>query len=118
MEVSEVGSNAVTPIRTYNRWRGKYGGPMPSEMKCLKQLQEEHPAEAPGGESEPGRGDAAEPALGLGPRTSSSEKYDTRSGPGAGRLFAPRTVLLSAGTLGLRSNSGRQITRDNGPSRV
>ena len=29
-------------MQTYYRWRKKYGGPMPAEMKRLKQLEEEN----------------------------------------------------------------------------
>lgn len=29
-------------VQTYYRWRKKYGGLMPSEMKRLKQLEEEN----------------------------------------------------------------------------
>ena len=46
-------------VQTYYRWRQKYGGLMPSEMKRLRQLEEENTApEGAGGESEPGQGDA------------------------------------------------------------
>ena len=40
--VEEVCRKAGIPIQTYYRWRKKYGGLMPSEMKRLKQLEEEN----------------------------------------------------------------------------
>jgi putative transposase len=40
--VEEVCRNAGISIQTYYRWRSKYGGLMPSEMKRLKQLEEEN----------------------------------------------------------------------------
>ena len=36
------GGEAGTSAQTYDRWRKKYGGLMPSEMKRLKQLEEEN----------------------------------------------------------------------------
>ncbi len=38
----EVCRKAGVWIQTYYRWRKKYGGLMPSEMKRLKQLEEEN----------------------------------------------------------------------------
>ena len=40
--VEEVCRKAGISQQTYNRWRKKYGGLMPSEMKRLKQLDEEN----------------------------------------------------------------------------
>ena len=40
--VEEVCRKAGITIQTYYRWRKKYGGIMPSEMKRLKQLDEEN----------------------------------------------------------------------------
>lgn len=40
--VEEVCRKAGVSIQTYYRWRKKYGGLMPSEMKRLKQLEEEN----------------------------------------------------------------------------
>jgi len=40
--VSEVCRKAGISEQTYYRWRKKYGGLMPSEMKRLKQLEEEN----------------------------------------------------------------------------
>jgi putative transposase len=40
--VEEVCRKAGISIQTYYRWRQKYGGLMPSEMKRLKQLEEEN----------------------------------------------------------------------------
>jgi putative transposase len=40
--VEEVCRKAGISIQTYYRWRKKYGGLMPSEMKRLKQLEEEN----------------------------------------------------------------------------
>ena len=40
--VEEVCRKAGISIQTYYRWRSKYGGLMPSEMKRLKQLEEEN----------------------------------------------------------------------------
>ena len=40
--VAEVCRKAGISIQTYYRWRSKYGGLMPSEMKRLKQLDEEN----------------------------------------------------------------------------
>lgn len=40
--VEEVCRKAGISIQTYYRWRNKYGGLMPSEMKRLKQLEEEN----------------------------------------------------------------------------
>lgn len=40
--VEEVCRKAGISIQTYDRWRSKYGGLMPSEMKRLKQLEEEN----------------------------------------------------------------------------
>ena len=39
--VEEVCRKAGVSIQTYYRWRKKYGGLMPSEMKRLRQLEEE-----------------------------------------------------------------------------
>lgn len=39
--VEEVCRKAGISVQTYYRWRSKYGGLMPSEMKRLKQLEEE-----------------------------------------------------------------------------
>ena len=38
----EVCRKAGISVQTYYRWRKKYGGLMPSEMKRLKQLEEEN----------------------------------------------------------------------------
>ena len=40
--VEEVCRKAGISIQTYYRWRGKYGGLMPSEVKRLKVLEEEN----------------------------------------------------------------------------
>lgn len=40
--VEEVCRKAGILIQTYYRWRRKYGGLMPSEMKRLRQLEEEN----------------------------------------------------------------------------
>jgi putative transposase len=40
--VEEVCRKAGISQQTYYRWRRKYGGLMPSEMKRLKQLEEEN----------------------------------------------------------------------------
>jgi len=40
--VEEVCRKAGISAQTYYRWRKKYGGLMPSEMKRLKQLEEEN----------------------------------------------------------------------------
>ena len=40
--VGEVCRKAGISVQTYYRWRKKYGGLMPSEMKRLKQLEEEN----------------------------------------------------------------------------
>ena len=40
--VEEVCRKAGVSQRTYDRWRKKYGGLMPSEMRRLKQLEEEN----------------------------------------------------------------------------
>ncbi len=40
--VEEVCRKAGISIQTYYRWRRKYGGLMPSDMKRLKQLEEEN----------------------------------------------------------------------------
>ena len=40
--VEEVCRKAGVSIQTYYRWRNKYGGLMPSEMKCLRQLEKEN----------------------------------------------------------------------------
>ena len=42
MSVEEVCRKAGVSIQTYYRWRKKYGGLMPSEMKRLKLLEEEN----------------------------------------------------------------------------
>lgn len=39
--VEEVCRKAGISMQTYYRWRSKYGGLMPSEMKRLKVLEEE-----------------------------------------------------------------------------
>jgi putative transposase len=58
--VEEVCRKAGISIQTYYRWRSKYGGLMPSEMKRLKVLEErERPGEATGGQPQPRQGDAA-----------------------------------------------------------
>uniref|UniRef100_UPI00048DC42C transposase n=1 Tax=Terasakiella pusilla TaxID=64973 RepID=UPI00048DC42C len=40
--VEEICRKAGISQQTYYRWRKKYGGLMPSEMKRLKQLEEEN----------------------------------------------------------------------------
>jgi putative transposase len=40
--VEEVCRKAGISIQTYYRWRKKYGGLMPSEMRRLKRLEEEN----------------------------------------------------------------------------
>jgi putative transposase len=40
--VEEVCRKAGISVATYYNWRSKYGGLMPSEMKRLKQLEEEN----------------------------------------------------------------------------
>ena len=40
--VEEVCRKTGLSVQTYYRWRKKYGGLMPSEMKRLKQLEEEN----------------------------------------------------------------------------
>ncbi len=40
--VEEVCRKTGISVQTYYRWRKKYGGLMPSEMKRLKQLEEEN----------------------------------------------------------------------------
>ena len=40
--VEKVCRKAGISIQTYYRWRKKYGGLMPSEMKRLRQLEEEN----------------------------------------------------------------------------
>ena len=40
--ISEVCRKTGISEQTYYRWRKKYGGLMPSEMKRLKQLEEEN----------------------------------------------------------------------------
>jgi putative transposase len=40
--VEEVCRKAGISVATYYNWRTKYGGLMPSEMKRLKQLEEEN----------------------------------------------------------------------------
>ena len=40
--VEEVCRKAGISIQTYYRWRKKYGGLMPSEMRRLKQFEEEN----------------------------------------------------------------------------
>ena len=40
--VEEVCRKAGISIQTYYRWRKKYGGLMPSEMRRLRQLEEEN----------------------------------------------------------------------------
>jgi putative transposase len=42
VSVGEVCRKAGISEQTYYRWRQKYGGLMPSEMKRLKQLEEEN----------------------------------------------------------------------------
>ena len=42
MAVEDVCRKAGISIQTYYRWRKKYGGLMPSEMKRLKLLEEEN----------------------------------------------------------------------------
>ena len=51
LSVEDTCRKAGISIQTYYRWRQKYGGLMPSEMKRLRQLEEENIRfEAPGGE--------------------------------------------------------------------
>lgn len=40
--VEEVCRKAGISVQTYYRWRNKYGGLMPSEMKRQRQLEEEN----------------------------------------------------------------------------
>lgn len=40
--VDEVRRKVGISVQTHCRWRSKYGGLMPSEMKRLKQLEEEN----------------------------------------------------------------------------
>lgn len=40
--VDEVRRKVGISVQTHYRWRSKYGGLMPSEMKRLKQLEEEN----------------------------------------------------------------------------
>ena len=40
--VEEICRKAGISIQTYYRWRSQYGGLMPSEVKRLKQLEEEN----------------------------------------------------------------------------
>lgn len=40
--IEEVCRKAGISVQTYYRWRKKYGGLMPSEMKRLRQLEEEN----------------------------------------------------------------------------
>ncbi len=40
--MEEVCRKAGISVQTYDRWRSKYGGLMLSEMKRLKQLEEEN----------------------------------------------------------------------------
>ena len=40
--VEEICRKAGISVQTYYRWRKKYGGLMPSEMKRLEQLEEEN----------------------------------------------------------------------------
>ena len=42
VSVADVCRKAGISIQTYYRWRKKYGGLMPSEMKRLKLLEEEN----------------------------------------------------------------------------
>jgi len=42
VSVEDVCRKAGISIQTYYRWRKKYGGLMPSEMRRLKQLEEEN----------------------------------------------------------------------------
>ena len=42
VSVEDTCRKAGISIQTYYRWRQKYGGLMPSEMKRLKQLDEEN----------------------------------------------------------------------------
>ena len=42
VSVGEVCRKAGISEQTYYRWRKRYGGMMPSEMKRLKQLEEEN----------------------------------------------------------------------------
>jgi len=40
--IAEVWSKAGSSEASFYAWRKKYGGPLPSEMKWLKQLEEEN----------------------------------------------------------------------------
>jgi len=40
--VEEICRRIGTSVQTFYRWRNKYGGLMPSEMKKLRQLEEEN----------------------------------------------------------------------------
>ena len=42
VSVEDTCRKAGLSIQTYYRWRQKYGGLMPSEMKRLRQLEEEN----------------------------------------------------------------------------
>jgi putative transposase len=42
VSVEDTCRNAAISIQTYYGWRQKYGGLMPSEMKRLRQLEEEN----------------------------------------------------------------------------
>lgn len=42
ISIEEVCRKAGISVQTYYRWRKKYGGLMPSEMKRLRQLEEEN----------------------------------------------------------------------------
>jgi putative transposase len=42
VSVEDTCRKAGISIQTYYRWRQKYGGLMPSEMKRLRQLEEEN----------------------------------------------------------------------------
>lgn len=42
MSVEDTSRKAGISIQAYYRWRKKYGGLMPSEMKRLRQLEEEN----------------------------------------------------------------------------
>ena len=54
VSVGDTCRKAGISIQTYYRWRQKYGGLMPSEMKRLRQLEgREHATEAAGRELEP-----------------------------------------------------------------
>ena len=60
VSVEDTCRKAGISIQTYYRWRQKYGGLMPSEMKRLRQLEVgEHAPEAAGGEPEPRQGNAS-----------------------------------------------------------